>query len=89
MHSSHLLLEEPIRMASILEPSKAVSISLSISIQSVFSFRFYEEAVRIRVDLDFDSFVFVFFSELFSGNDEDSGNFRSKISIRGSYFRLP
>lgn len=26
MHSSHLLLEEPIRMASILEPSKAVSI---------------------------------------------------------------
>lgn len=26
MHSNHLLLEEPIRMASILEPSKAVSI---------------------------------------------------------------
>jgi hypothetical protein len=26
MHSSHLLLEEPIRMASILEPSKAVSV---------------------------------------------------------------
>lgn len=25
MHSNHLLLEEPIRMASILEPSKAVS----------------------------------------------------------------
>ncbi|CAD5325653.1 unnamed protein product [Arabidopsis thaliana] len=30
MHSSHLLLEEPIRMASILEPSKSVS-SLSLS----------------------------------------------------------
>lgn len=28
MHSTHLLLEEPIRMASILEPSKSVSIYL-------------------------------------------------------------
>ena len=29
MHSNHLLLEEPIRMASILEPSKSVSIPSS------------------------------------------------------------
>ena len=28
MHSNHLLLEEPIRMASILEPSKAVRFSI-------------------------------------------------------------
>ncbi|KAL4018606.1 hypothetical protein IC575_022206 [Cucumis melo] len=32
MHSNHLLLEEPIRMASILEPSKALSLAFSVLI---------------------------------------------------------
>lgn len=41
MPSSHLLLEEPIRMASILEPSKAVSFYYSFLLFLVFSILIY------------------------------------------------
>jgi hypothetical protein len=37
MHSTNLLLEEPIRMASILEPSKTVSPSPSFVLQKMSS----------------------------------------------------
>lgn len=48
MPSSHLLLEEPIRMASILEPSKAVSFSITLS----YCFQFQSiDLVFVIIDL--------------------------------------
>jgi hypothetical protein len=43
MHSTNLLLEEPIRMVSILEPSKPVSSS------PISSSRFADLCVRVRI----------------------------------------
>lgn len=59
MHSSHLLLEEPIRMASILEPSKSVNNHSLIFVLIFISF------VKSISDLSFD--VFFSYAEFLSG----------------------
>lgn len=60
MQSNHLFLEEPIRMASILEPSKAVNIFVSYLILHVFIIDF---SVILLLQLKF--------AEIFRGNDKD------------------
>lgn len=53
MHSGHVLLEEPIRMASILEPSKTVSFFFTFMFQINLLVFFFVEADLIRVYLEF------------------------------------
>lgn len=57
MHSSHLLLEEPIRMVSILEPSKAVS--------NFFFFFFFVLLLLLFFDVLFSFLLLVCFLNLF------------------------
>ncbi|RZS02654.1 hypothetical protein BHM03_00032741 [Ensete ventricosum] len=78
MHSTHLLLEEPIRMASILEPSKPVRLlSLSLSISGR------------RRSLIADAKCCFACAEFLPCHDQDRGDARPQIPVGGGDLRLP
>ena len=86
MHSTHLLLEEPIRMASILEPSKTVT-------PQPFTFLMFHRLKFFLYSLFVLFFLVVmcwveFLAEFLSFNDEDCGHSGSEIKTSGSYFWL-
>ena len=73
MHSNHLLLEEPIRMASILEPSKSVGLLES------FNFCFELGSIMFKFvtfEYDLERFLCLCMrAEFLSCNDEDRWDF--------------
>lgn len=88
MHSTNLMLEEPIRMASILEPSTKTVI---------FNFCFFPAFFCLWFCCDPSTSVLFFLvimswvdfpAGFFSCNVEDCGHSGSEIEIAGSYFWL-
>ncbi|OWM69653.1 hypothetical protein CDL15_Pgr025502 [Punica granatum] len=90
MHSGHLLLEEPIRMASILEPSKAVSLLYLPSSSS--SLHFHGGSVTISSSSSSSTQPVSLIdprAEFLPCDDEDRGDSRPQVSLRRDHLGLP